>query len=158
MNILSQLWLDEQGSVLSAEVATVATIAVLGATAGLSTVTTSINGELLETAHAFRSLNQSYHVRGFSSCRAYTAGSCYLQPPVARSLESLKLQSDVVPMEGATVKPGTQPEVQKMDQQRKRKMKSKKNKQVDDKNVDESEVDETVSPASDKTTETPSES
>jgi len=159
MNILGQLWSDEQGSVLSAEVATVATIAVLGATAGLSTVTTAINGELLESAHAFRSLNQSYSVRGFASCRAYTAGSCYTQPAVAKSLEALTIQSDVVP--GAIVKPGVKsddPTLQKKEQIKKRRMKSKKNKEAED-----VEADETVSPAEeknaeDKNTEAPSNS
>ena len=159
MNILSQLWFDEQGSVLSAEVATVATIAVLGATAGLSTVTTSINGEMLESAHAFRSLNQSYRVRGFSSCSAYTAGSCYLQPPVAQSLEALKLQSDVVPNDGTVVKPSLQPGGQKIDpkeHERNRRMKKKnKNKNQE---VDDIEVDETVSPATDKNADAPTDS
>jgi len=156
MNILSQLWIDEQGSVLSAEVATVATIAVLGATAGLSTVTTAINGELLESAHAFRSLNQSYSVCGFASRRAYSAGSCYTQPLVSKSLEALTIQSDVVPLDGAKVNPGAQPDVQTMprkDHDRKRKHKSKKNKQADD-----MEVDETISPAADKNGDTPSDS
>ena len=153
MNILSQLWVDEQGAVLSAEVATVATIAVLGATAGLSTVTTSVNGELLESAHAFRSLNQSYSVRGFCSSRAYTAGSCFTQPLVEKSLEKLRIESDVVPLDG-TAKPGVQPDgkdMPKKERDKKRKMK-KKNKETDE------EVDETVSPATDKNADAPSDS
>src|SRR5690606_34960632 len=76
---LQQLWQDESGVVLSAEVVTVGTLGVLGAVVGLNAAGTAIDGELKEFSSAIRSLDQSYCVSGHRSCRAWTAGSCYRQ-------------------------------------------------------------------------------
>ena len=89
MNMWQQFWNDESGAILSAEIVTVGTVAVLGTTVGLHSVATAVNGELTDMARAFRSLDQSYSFKGFSSCRAYTAGSCFTQEPVEKSLQSL---------------------------------------------------------------------
>lgn len=82
-------WADEAGVIVSAELVTIATLGVVGMTVGLNTMATAVNAELTDVARAIRSLNQSYRFSGFSSCRAYTAGSCYLQTPVDQSLVSL---------------------------------------------------------------------
>jgi hypothetical protein len=86
MQLLQQLWVEETGAVLSAEVVTVATIAVLSSVVGLNALTTSVNGEFTDMCHSFRSLNQSYFYAEQRSCRAWFAGSCYTQVPVEQSL------------------------------------------------------------------------
>ena len=58
MAMLRALWADEAGFVISAELILVATIAVLGSVVGLSAVSTSVNGELLDVAGGFDALNQ----------------------------------------------------------------------------------------------------
>lgn len=88
-SLLRKFWRDEQGAVVSAELVTVGTVAVLGTTVGLSTVATAINEEMTDFAKAIRSLDQSYSFRGFTSCRASTAGSCFTQQPVNESILAL---------------------------------------------------------------------
>lgn len=82
---LKQLWQDESGVVLSAEVVTVGTLGVLGAVVGLNAAGNALDGELKEFSSAIRHLDQSYHVAGHRSCRAWTAGSCYQQPEITES-------------------------------------------------------------------------
>jgi len=82
VNLLQKLWKDEDGVILSAEAAVLGTVAVIGVTAGLSSLTTSVNKELHEVGSAMRSLDQSYHVPGQVSEHASTAGSIYVQPAV----------------------------------------------------------------------------
>lgn len=86
---LKSFWADESGVIVSAELVTIATLGVVGMTVGLSTMATAVNAELTDVARAFRSLNQSYRFSGFSSCRAFTAGSYFTQVPVEQSLASL---------------------------------------------------------------------
>lgn len=89
MRLWESFWRDECGALVSAELITVATVGVLGGTAGLNMLGTSVNGEFRELSHAVRSLNQSYTVSGFSSCRAWTAGSEYIQPNAQQSIADL---------------------------------------------------------------------
>jgi hypothetical protein len=89
MQLLNALWHDEAGAVLTAETVLVGSVAVLGATVGLSTVSTAVNEELKEFGYAIRSLDQSYGFVGQSSCRAWTAGSYYTQPRVEVALAEL---------------------------------------------------------------------
>ena len=88
--LLKDFWNDECGAVVTAEVGLLATLGIIGATVGLSSVAKSVDEELKETAAAFRSLDQSYCYRGFCSPYAATAGSCYQQPPVKQSLKKLR--------------------------------------------------------------------
>jgi hypothetical protein len=87
--LLSQLLRDESGVVISSELVMLGTLGVLGMTVGLNMVATSVNEEFRDLAYGIRSLNQSYAVCGFSSCRAYTAGSSFTQRPVAESIADL---------------------------------------------------------------------
>ena len=89
MHTLKSFWSDETGVILSAELVTIGTLAVVGMTVGLNSVTSSVNAEMTDLAKAIRSLNQSYSVRGFSSCRAWTAGSFYTQEAVATSIADI---------------------------------------------------------------------
>ncbi len=93
MSLWSSFWADESGAIVSAELVTIGTVAVIGGTAGMNLLAHSVNDELQETAFAIRSLNQSYAVAGHASARAWTAGSSYTQPDVERSIEEL---SDMV--------------------------------------------------------------
>lgn len=88
---LKSLWQDEAGFVLSAELALIGTIGVVGATVGLSVSANAINEEMQDLAFAFRSLDQSYHYQGFASKRSSVAASGYTQPDISRSLEDLRL-------------------------------------------------------------------
>lgn len=67
--LLRQLWNDEQGFVVSAELVIVSTVLVTGLTVGLSYVRDGLTGEFKEIGDAFRSLDQTYYYSGFQGCR-----------------------------------------------------------------------------------------
>ena len=89
MQPIQNFWQDESGLVLSAEAVTIGTLGVVGAVVGLNAATTAVDQELKEFAGAIRSLDQSYGYVGHQSCRAWTAGSYYRQPPVQQALADL---------------------------------------------------------------------
>lgn len=89
MNLCNELWRDEAGAVLTAETVLVGSVVVLGSVVGLNAAATAVNEELTDMAQALRSLDQSYVVAGRSSCRAWTAGSYFIQKPVAESISEL---------------------------------------------------------------------
>lgn len=97
--MLRQLWNDERGAVVTAELALLGTVGVLGGVVGLNMMARAVNEELSDAAFAFRSLDQSYHVQGFVGCGAYVAGSGYVQQDVAVSLVELCGIDDVEPGE-----------------------------------------------------------
>lgn len=92
MSLLTELWNDETGLILSAEAVMIGTVGVLGAIVGLSTLGSAINAELKEMAAGIRSLDQSYAFAGQRGCRAWTAGSCYIQQDVQQSLAELSAE------------------------------------------------------------------
>jgi hypothetical protein len=63
--MIHQLWHDELGVVVSAELVLVLTIAVIGTTVGLSEVSHAVVQELNDFGDAIGSLNQSYGYSGF---------------------------------------------------------------------------------------------
>lgn len=67
MKTMNQLWNDEAGFVISAELVLVLTIAVLAMVVGLSEVAVAVNTELNDVSNAIGHLNQTYHVTGFYS-------------------------------------------------------------------------------------------
>ena len=78
-NLLTRLWNDEAGFIVSAELILVATIVVLAMVVGLSEVAISINHELEDVGCAFGSINQSYQYLGIQGhCGYNTVGSSYL--------------------------------------------------------------------------------
>ncbi|MCA9037668.1 MAG: hypothetical protein KDA91_21190 [Planctomycetaceae bacterium] len=89
MQVFRRLWSDESGVLLSAEAVVVGTVAVVGLTAGLSTVASSVNEELRDVGFAIRSLDQSYTIPAMEGCGACTAGSSFTQEPVEKSLKEL---------------------------------------------------------------------
>jgi hypothetical protein len=84
MTFWQRLWNDERGAVVTAELAVLATVGVIGGVVGLTAFAHSVNAELTDAAFAFRSLDQSYSYYGFSQGgRAWVAGSAYTQVDVA---------------------------------------------------------------------------
>jgi Flp pilus assembly pilin Flp len=65
--LILNLWNDEAGFIISAELVLIATILVLGMIVGLHEVATAVNMELEDVASAVGSLNQSYKFSGFHS-------------------------------------------------------------------------------------------
>lgn len=63
--MLNQLWNDESGFVISAELVLVMTIAVLSMIVGLSEVAVAVNTELNDISNAIGAMNQSYGFTGF---------------------------------------------------------------------------------------------
>lgn len=77
--MLKQLWNDEAGFVISAELVLVLTIAVLAMIVGLSEVAVAVNTELNDISNAIGALNQSYAYTGFrgtgGKAKSFYAGS-----------------------------------------------------------------------------------
>lgn len=84
-----RFWNDERGAIVSAELALVGTLGILGMTVGLSEVNTAVNAEMADLSRAFRSLDQSYVYKGHQSSKAYSAGSSYAQESVETSIAAL---------------------------------------------------------------------
>jgi DNA repair exonuclease SbcCD ATPase subunit len=100
MSWLKSLWTDESGSVLTAEAVLLGSMGIAGATVGLNMASDSMNEELKDVSRSIRHLDQSYEVAGFSGCRAKTAGSCFQQEDVKKSIKELdkreqELQKDL---------------------------------------------------------------
>ena len=85
MKLLHDLWHDESGSIISAELVLLGTLGVVGVGVGAAAVGHSVEAELDEVALSLRSANQSYHWNGFQGCGAWTAGSGFRQQPVRKS-------------------------------------------------------------------------
>ncbi len=66
MIVLIQLWNDDAGFVVSAELILISTICVLGLIVGLSEVQHSVVSELNDVADAIGELNQGFSFTGFS--------------------------------------------------------------------------------------------
>jgi Flp pilus assembly pilin Flp len=62
---MRKLFSDESGAVISAELALVLTILVLGVIVGLSEVAVAVNTELNDISNAIGALDQTYYFTGF---------------------------------------------------------------------------------------------
>ena len=78
MKMLSRLWADEAGFVVSSELILIATIAVIGLIAGLQTVRDQVLQELADTAGAISNVNQSYSFSAVTGHASSTAGSIFI--------------------------------------------------------------------------------
>jgi Flp pilus assembly pilin Flp len=63
--MLRNLWQDDSGAVISAELVLVLTILVIGVIVGLSEVAVAVNTELNDISNAIGALDQSYFYGGF---------------------------------------------------------------------------------------------
>ena len=77
-NLIKQLWADEAGLVLSAELVFVASIAGIGMIVGLSAARDGVTSELADVGDAVTEYNQGYQVAGIVGHGASIAGSQYL--------------------------------------------------------------------------------
>src|SRR5579885_2162405 len=75
--ILSQLWTDEIGAIVSAEIVLIMTILVIGVIVGLKSLRDSIVTELADVAQALANLDQSFSFSGVSGHHAFTAGASF---------------------------------------------------------------------------------
>lgn len=76
MKAISQkLWNDDAGFIVSVELVLIATIAVIGLIAGLTSVRDGVVSELSDVAGSVQDLNQSYTFNGVVGHSASTAGS-----------------------------------------------------------------------------------
>lgn len=73
--MLKQLWNDEHGFIISAELVLIASIAVLSLVVGLTEVSYGINNELEDVGSAFGSINQSFRYNGVSGFKGKVWGS-----------------------------------------------------------------------------------
>jgi hypothetical protein len=74
--MLRKLWNDDGASTLvTSEILFIFAILVLGIIAGLVAVRQALISELVESAQALMSLNQSFSFSGQSNCESFTAGS-----------------------------------------------------------------------------------
>ena len=71
---IARFWNEEVGAVVSAEIMLAATILVLGAIVGLTSVRDSIPTELADVGQAFANINQSYCYSGTSGHGASSGG------------------------------------------------------------------------------------
>jgi len=75
---MRELWVDDHGFVISAELVLVATILVIGMIVGLVSVRNQVVQELVDVGQAIGNLSQSYCFGGiYKPCMAMTDGSCY---------------------------------------------------------------------------------
>ncbi|QDU36404.1 hypothetical protein Mal4_06900 [Maioricimonas rarisocia] len=79
--LLTKLYNDEAGFIVSAELVLVSTIAVLGLVVGLSELAININNELEDVGSAFSSVQQSYEYGGTWGCKAGFGGSGFEDHP-----------------------------------------------------------------------------
>ena len=73
--LLTTLFQDEAGFVVSSELVLIVTIAVLALVVGLSELAYAINNELEDVGTAFGAVNQSYIYNGTEGHHATVAGS-----------------------------------------------------------------------------------
>lgn len=78
MKTFGRFWADECGFVVSSELVLIATIAVVGLLAGLTTLRDQVSEELGDTASAFKVVNQSYRYLGAVGHTGSTAGSAFI--------------------------------------------------------------------------------
>ncbi len=75
MKLLSRLWADEAGFVVSSELVIVATVMVVGLLTGLTTVRDQVVQELADVADAVSEIDQSYSYASITAHTSRTAGS-----------------------------------------------------------------------------------
>jgi hypothetical protein len=78
MKVLTQLWQDDLGFVVSSELVLVGTILVIGMIVGLATVRDQVVQELGDVGLAIGQINQSYSWSGITGHTSSVAGSAFV--------------------------------------------------------------------------------
>lgn len=73
--MLSKLWKDEAGFVVSAELIFVATILVIGLVTGWVAIRDAVTSELTEVAQAISAVDQTYSYTGLTNCNSSSNGT-----------------------------------------------------------------------------------
>ena len=79
--MMKQLWQDETGAIVSAEIVLVATILVIGMVTGLASLRDAVIEELADVGAAIGAMDQSYTVCGVVAHSAATAPSVFVDAP-----------------------------------------------------------------------------
>ena len=74
-SLISRLWSDDAGFIVSAELVLVATIVVIGMITGLVAIRKDVTSELTEVGQALAAIDQGYNYSGLSNCHSQTKGS-----------------------------------------------------------------------------------
>ncbi len=81
---MTELWNDDRGFLITAELVVIGTLLVLGLVVGLTSVQTALVSELSDVGQAIGGLDQTYVYRGFSSrstidchLKSFTSGSAF---------------------------------------------------------------------------------
>lgn len=81
---LTELWNDDRGFLITAELVIIGTLLVLGLVVGLTSVQTALVSELSDVGQAIGGLDQTYAYQGFSSrsaidchMKSFTSGSAF---------------------------------------------------------------------------------
>jgi len=76
-NLVTRLWRDEAGFVVSTELVLIATIVVIGLVTGLTAVRDAVVEELADVAAAVGEVNQSYSFGAITGHCSSTSGSLF---------------------------------------------------------------------------------
>jgi Flp pilus assembly pilin Flp len=76
--ILSRLWKEEAGAIVSAEIVLIMTILVIGMIVGLKSVRDAVVSELADVAQAIANLDQSYSFSSVVGHAAFTGGGQFI--------------------------------------------------------------------------------
>jgi len=105
MDTIRELWADQSGSVVSAELVLVGTVVTAGAVTGLQSVASSLNDELRDVSQAIRKVDQSYSYRGMRGCFSQTAGSAFIDPSLGGPTPAGETTAQPVPPQTSRVAP-----------------------------------------------------
>lgn len=74
---LAQLWTEEFGAVVSAEIMLVATVLVIGVIVGLKSVRDSVVSELADVAQAMSMANQGFFTNGMNGNNGWNSNGAF---------------------------------------------------------------------------------
>ena len=86
MNVLSRMWNDDAGYIISTEMLLIFVILVLGLIAGWANLRSAIVAEFTESANAILSLNQSFSIDGQYGCSGNSGPSGAADNPTTTSV------------------------------------------------------------------------
>lgn len=75
--VISRLWNEQQGAIVSAEILMIGTILVIGVIVGLKSVRDAVVSELGDFAQAISNANQGYCYSGVDGHGAFSNGSVF---------------------------------------------------------------------------------
>lgn len=112
--MLTRLWIDDSGFIISAELVLVATLLVIGLIVGLSEAQHAVVGELNDIGDAIGKLNQSYMYSGFSKksvfgqgVKAFTRGSFFIDTQDECDCNQCGIDCDAPVLEAPKLSGGT---------------------------------------------------